>query len=329
MPVPSQDNIGHALAYSVPFLHDSDEHKKEREVFFDTIVRIPTSSAYDKSFERWKRLMEAKNTLQCTATLGGPLAVGLGDASVTEVGLTLHKTYGVPYIPGSAIKGACLRAIGKLSELSGEERKNAKSLFGSTDCAGYLVFHDAWLVPEREGKNPYQRDTVTVHHPAYYRKEKDVFPTDFDDPIPIPFVSVKSGCAFYFAIGIPESQDTEAAEKWRTFVEKILHYTLTELGLGGKTNAGYGWFKPWLKEEILPPTKETQTWENVELERRDPARGGWVVYVRLDAEEKTQISQGDWQRLGLAVLGKGKRAKANVKTMQEGGTYKVTAITLL
>ena len=324
IPSISTTNLHHALGYSVPPHTDVIATGD----FFDAIVKIPTSSVYEKAYARWKLIMAAKNTLQCTATLGGPLAVGLGNESVTEVGLTLHQTYGVPYIPGSAIKGVCLRAIRKLSDLSEKERENARALFGSTNSAGYLTFYDAWLVPTGEGKNPYQRDTVTVHHPDYYKKT-GAFPTDFDDPIPVPFVSVKPGVGFYFAIGIPESDTPEATKQWRTFVEKILHYALTEIGLGGKTNAGYGWFKPWFQEEVQIDSPDTETWENVELERKEGQANRWFVRARLDEEKRAEITQGEWKNLGLADLGKGKRVRGTVKTIQEGGAYKVTEITLL
>jgi CRISPR-associated protein Cmr6 len=35
----------------------------------------------------------------------GRLIVGLGGDNVLETGLTLHHTYGVPLIPGNALKG--------------------------------------------------------------------------------------------------------------------------------------------------------------------------------------------------------------------------------
>lgn len=39
------------------------------------------------------------------ANLEGRLAIGLGQTTVFETGLTLHHLYGVPIIPGSAVKG--------------------------------------------------------------------------------------------------------------------------------------------------------------------------------------------------------------------------------
>lgn len=35
------------------------------------------------------------------------LAIGLGNAGPLETGITLHRLYGIPYLPGTAIKGVC------------------------------------------------------------------------------------------------------------------------------------------------------------------------------------------------------------------------------
>ena len=228
------DNAGLALARFVPW----PKEEKTRGKFFDDVEATPVSAVYQQAFERWKTTFDQKlkerKAIVCTATLGGPLAVGLGNGSATEVGLTLHHTYGTPLIPGSAIKGACKNACRRA--IVGQDEAT-KALFGTTDEAGYAIFHDAWLVSTTGKEMPLQIDTVTVHHPDYYQTQKS-FPTDFDDPNPVPFISVKPGTQFLFAIEVPG-----ADEGWLTFAEAMLMHALTEIGLGGKTNAGYGWFK--------------------------------------------------------------------------------------
>jgi hypothetical protein len=56
-----------------------------------------------------------------------------------------------------------------------------------------------------------------------------------DDPTPIEFWSVKPGVKFLFPIQGPEG--------WREAAVEILKATLTQYGLGAKTNAGYGLFE--------------------------------------------------------------------------------------
>jgi len=222
-------NAGLALARYVPWKLDVSKDEKTRQRFFQDVVAIPCSDDYESAFDRWKKAMEARKALRVTAELGGPLAVGLGNESAYEVGLTLHRIYGAPAIPGSAIKGACRRtAIGQ---------QELDSIFGTLESSGGIVFHDAWYVPNSK-RGPLACDTVTVHHPNYYQSASNrPWPTDFDDPVPVSFVSVPAGAQFFFAIEI-----AEVDEHWRNFVEELLKRTLTETGLGGKTNAGYGWF---------------------------------------------------------------------------------------
>ena len=45
----------------------------------------------------------AQNALRQDLCVGGRLIVGLGGDNVLETGITLHHTYGVPIIPGSAM----------------------------------------------------------------------------------------------------------------------------------------------------------------------------------------------------------------------------------
>jgi CRISPR-associated protein Cmr6 len=223
-------NASHPLSYAVPW----SDYEEIRPRFLGAVTRIPVPSVYDHAYRRWTSLQQSRSLLTVEATLGGPLAVGLGDSSPLEVGLTLHKIYGVPMIPGSAIKGTCLRAIAMLPDA---QRSTAKHLFGSQDSAGYAVFHDAWLVPQ---SMPLQLDVITVHHPSYYQLS-NAWPTDFDDPVPVAFLSVPAGGRFFFAVEVPG-----ASEAWKTFVEHMLHSALTELGIGAKTQAGDGWYNLWL-----------------------------------------------------------------------------------
>lgn len=163
----------------------------------------------------------------------GPVAVGLGNASPLEVGLTLHHTYGVPYLPGTALKGLALRAAHR----TGVSDHDRRVIFGddsdSAPSAGYPTFWDAWLVPDR-ARFPLQKDVITVHHGDYYSGHGKVAPTDFDDPNPVSFLSVRPGTWFTLAVSCAES-----AAVARRGLDLAL-WGLAHLGIGGKTNAGYG-----------------------------------------------------------------------------------------
>ena len=66
-------------------------------------------SVYELAYARWQALVEALKASAHARTQrfrsAGRLILGLGGENVSETGLTLHQTYGVPYLPGSALKG--------------------------------------------------------------------------------------------------------------------------------------------------------------------------------------------------------------------------------
>lgn len=69
--------------------------------------------------KRQKRLSESlTNSKFFTGTVAWRLAIGLGHEHPLENGITLHRIYGIPYLPGSAIKG--LTRAWKLEQLAGE-----------------------------------------------------------------------------------------------------------------------------------------------------------------------------------------------------------------
>jgi len=202
----------------------------------DAIGDWQIPEGYAKAFGRWLGLVESEphvRLLEAVAT--GPLALGLGTASPIENGLTIHHTYGVPYIPGSALKGLARRAA-LASDLQSSE---ISVIFGTTEEAGHITFWDAWLEPAGGHRQPYQRDVLTPHHPNYYRTKGSAPPTDFDDPKPITFLSVRPNTRFVMAV----SSSSEGAEPWVNLAAQLVKLGLERLGVGAKTAAGYGFFK--------------------------------------------------------------------------------------
>jgi CRISPR-associated protein Cmr6 len=83
-------------------------------------------------------------------------------------------------------------------------------------------------------------DVMTPHFPDYYSDKKNrVPPSDDQNPVPIPFLTVKAGVCFGFAVGWRGASHPDAhaqAVEW-------LKAGLQNLGAGGKTAAGYGYFE--------------------------------------------------------------------------------------
>jgi len=119
------------------------------------------SSDYREFFQnRWLPSLSASAKQIRIARATGRLVVGLGSESAWENSITLHRTYGVPYIPGSALKGLAAayahrflkddrwRKAGTTAEEMSENYAAAhKVMFGDTTTEGYVTFFDALYVP--------------------------------------------------------------------------------------------------------------------------------------------------------------------------------------
>ncbi len=228
-----------------------DEKGESAKELLNAISQLKVSSqAYKVAFERWQSHLP-EHKLLLTATTKSALAIGLGNASPTEVGFTIHQTYGTPYLPGSAIKGLLARA----AEAHGLSQPVKDILFGTTESAAHIVYWDGMLEPMQKQDQPFQQDVITVHHQKYYGKSgKEGYPTDFDDPNPVAFLSVKSDIEFCIAI----SSNSQGSEQWLYLAAELLKYALEKMGLGGKTNSGYGYFEVQLPEKEKSVIEQAQ-----------------------------------------------------------------------
>lgn len=168
----------------------------------------------------------------------GRLIVGLGSENVLETGIRLHHTYGMPILPGSALKGLaahyCDQVWGKADEEFRIGEAYHRLLFGTTDDSGCITFHDAWFIPDSE-RVPLKLDVMTPHHLEWL--DGSVPPTDFDKPTPVPFLSVAG--AFRIAVTWWGPKHAEA-NNWTELAHSLLKEALAEWGIGGKTTSGYG-----------------------------------------------------------------------------------------
>ncbi|GBE54824.1 RAMP superfamily protein [archaeon BMS3Bbin15] len=185
------------------------------------------------------------------------LIVGLGNESVYETSMTLHHIYGIPYIPGSAIKGVVRSYI--ITEKFGSDEKKAlkedqgfcdifgcpKESFYNESRQGKISFFDALPL----SKPTIKPDIMNPHYGTYYSDSSgNVPPADDHSPKPIFFLTVKDA-EFEFIIGIKEKDNTaiqkgifedkyplEAGYEW-------MKKALNEHGIGAKTAVGYGYLQ--------------------------------------------------------------------------------------
>jgi len=217
------------------------DQKKEKPLvtLMGEATSIPATAVYQSFYARWQQLLHDLGARYRKACVLGRMAVGLGDESVLETSVALHHTYGVPVIPGSALKGMaahCVRdrlADARWGHWEGDcfiAGDAYRVIFGDTANAGYITFFDALYVPGSGFKGQaLWPDVITVHHPKYYRGDNEP-PADWDSPNPVPFLSATG--SYLVALGGPEA--------WveRTF--EILGHALQEYGVGAKTSSGYG-----------------------------------------------------------------------------------------
>lgn len=211
------------------------QHKQE---VFKNIKRTATTDAklLEDHLKRQSRQVEVLGGKILEATTTGRFVSGLGGAHPFETGFVWHRTLGVPYLPGSSIKGA-LRAWTEQwsKEKEGEEKKaEIKRLFGDSGDAGAGVLIVADALPTKPPK--LEVDIVNPHYGDYYRGTDP--PADYLSPTPVPFLAVAGGQDFRFALAPRKSGGEEAVERGA----KLLKEALETIGAGAKTAVGYGRF---------------------------------------------------------------------------------------
>ncbi|MCP2520136.1 type III-B CRISPR module RAMP protein Cmr6 [SCandidatus Aminicenantes bacterium Aminicenantia_JdfR_composite] len=203
------------------------------------------------------------------------LVVGLGCESVLETSLTLHKIFGIPYVPATALKGVC-RALAfweiadkkEILKIEDEKEKNkklkslqekfygelqindedvlkAQLLFGAQNFKGLLLFLDAY--PEiRNNETVFELDIMNVHYPNYYSGNEP--PGDWQNPNPIYFLTIKPGLRFKIGVlfdkfrynNLNSNLKKLDIDNLKSNIESLIKEALSEFGIGAKTRLGYG-----------------------------------------------------------------------------------------
>lgn len=212
-----------------------DQHVQESQESVDALKRLQESvDALKQRYEailRWKE-RQGYVVKRFKAKPVWRFVVGLGAAHVLETSITLHRIFGLPIIPGSALKGAA-KAYAQLIEGRTDDDPELVTVFGTTEQAGGVVFWDA--IPL--GRINFQLDIMNLHYPKYYDRRGKKPPADWDSPRPVFFLTV-SETAYLFSI----ASRSEKANQLLDIAERWLKGALSELGIGAKTSADYGYF---------------------------------------------------------------------------------------
>jgi CRISPR type III-B/RAMP module RAMP protein Cmr6 len=235
---------------------------------------------YRAAFDRWSHSLPSVPP-SADLTTAGRLVIGLASESVLPAGIRLHHTYGMPLIPGSALKGLaahyCHDVWGPAEEKFRSGGVFHQLLFGTSEDGGCITFNDAWLTPDSQ--QPLVLDVTTPHHPHWL--DGLVPPTDFDSPTPLLGLSV-TGC-FRVAVSWcgPAGEEGKA---WAELAHNLVCDALGDWGIGGKTASGYG---RMLRPKIARVPAQTATATAIAVAKpTKPGRSGGVRVAFLGAHEK-------------------------------------------
>ncbi|MFY9180156.1 MAG: type III-B CRISPR module RAMP protein Cmr6 [Venatoribacter sp.] len=256
--------------------------KESKQRLIKTISKVKPSELYLRALDRWLLATNSFNAtlptqfVSVAAKLGGRLFTGLSLGGALETGVVTHHAYGMPMLPGSAVKGIvrsffeqayCQKDSAGLPVLikddKGVERTVLEQgmqqisdiLFGTDEeadkpNAGFLIWHDAWWLPPLSknaefsigaDSTPFAGEVVTVHQQKYYSGAKEKA-DGTESPTPNQQLAVQG--SFYFVI--------EGDEDWTGYAKRLLETALQEQGMGAKGASGYGYFSLNEKEiELL------------------------------------------------------------------------------
>jgi CRISPR-associated protein Cmr6 len=130
-----------------------------------------------------------------------------------------------------------------LDELKRDAEKY-QAVFGITDRQGRVVFFDG--VPVEPPKLAV--DVMNPHYGDYYRPGSTTPPADYLSPVPVYFLTVQAGSRFAFAVAAQATDPTNAESRNRAMTlarqaRDWFQAALADLGGGGKTSAGYGYWR--------------------------------------------------------------------------------------
>lgn len=197
---------------------------------------------------RTSQMVKAMSGSVFSARSDWHFATGLGLPHPVENGFQWHPTLGVPYLPGSAVKGL-LRAWYESWADPFPEGSTLHGWFGSENkdprkCrkdaqTGSFIFLDALPV-----ECPIlSADVMTPHMGQWYADgaqrplDANTSPGDWHNPVPVPFL-VSAKTTLLFAV-IPRDS---TAQKELPALMMALQQALDWLGAGAKTAVGYGHF---------------------------------------------------------------------------------------
>jgi CRISPR-associated protein Cmr6 len=196
---------------------------------------------------------------------------GLGRRHPVDNGFAWHPTLGVPYLPGSSVKGLVRSWVEHDAEPH-TAQADVERLFGKRRAphdAGSVVFLDAVPIAPVH----LEVDVMTPHYTGW---TPDKPPGDWREPVPVPFLVVAPRTAFLFSVMPRGIEQGSLADVGRWLREALVH-----AGAGAKTAVGYGRFayddartQAWLS--TIERTESARMEESRRATLRGTPEGKWL-----------------------------------------------------
>jgi CRISPR-associated protein Cmr6 len=275
------DHVGLAYTTLAPVaeggkISDKDEAK---DLWLAELADIAITPDYRAYVDTWIASFARTSARLFTLTLDTRLLIGHGNASGTDVGLTVHHTWGVPIIPGSALKGTLAHHVATTygadpSATTPDPARDAwrgvgwddtviargpgelyRALFGAPDAAddratgapgaarGHVVFHDALYLafdsPVREVISPAPESTQPFAADTLTVHQKRYY----DERGKSEPCDHDDPNPVGFLTVCPKAQFVvvlEGPPDWTALAGQLLRESLSQRGIGGKTTSAYG-----------------------------------------------------------------------------------------
>ena len=235
---------------------DSDNAFKEWLANFNHLAG--DSSGLEVAVNRQSDLANSLGGATALYATDWHFATGMGNPHPLENGFNWHPVWGVPYLPGSGLKGLVRSWVEEWQFDEGDSDQLARKQrlldwFGSDDKdpktqaplqTGKLIFFDA--VPYKPVR--LVSDIMTPHMGDWYAKggeiksvkdQASVVPADWHSPTPLYFLAAKEPL---FLVSVAPRNELVAAEIDIQEVMQCVSDALEWLGAGAKTAVGYGQF---------------------------------------------------------------------------------------
>lgn len=245
---------------------------KAKEKYFNGFFDPKHAPFFDTEFEENEIPIDPTNQFDLTTrypglTLGTGYGHGVkGVSGDFKIGFSFDYTTGLPIIPGSSLKGT-LRSVfpnekgahvhkNVSQEIKSEKRKYIRTILKVADdfdvdaleleifegkvegkylpMSQHDIFLDAEIVKPNTQGLIFGDDYITPHVDTETRR-----PAPLKNPTPLRFLKILPNVTFRFSFELKDGLISTAAQKLALFQQILL-----DLGIGAKTNVGYGRLKP-------------------------------------------------------------------------------------